>query len=283
MIITSPPYWNLRDYGRDNQLGLEQNFNDYIMRLCNIFDEGKRILKDSGTLWVNISDSFNNFKQGNTNHLKYAKGCQDTYIKQLQPIPKKTLCQIPARFAIEMINRGWCLRNEIIWYKPNAMPESVKNRFTIDYEKLYFFVKNEKYYFAQQKEAMKTKDLNRPRGSKGVIGEQNSGRRKQDDLNKATYSGFNTRYVPHSDYKRNKRSVWSISTSKNKFAHFATFPEQLINIPIQAGCPQDGIVLDCFMGSGTTAVACKKLNRNYIGIELNSDYCKIAEERLNNA
>lgn len=129
MIVTSPPYWALRDYGTKEQLGLESTFDEYINKLCNVFDECKRVLKKNGTCWVNVGDSYINIS--------------------------KCLAQIPNRFAIEMCNRGWILRNEIIWHKPNAFPSSVKDRFTVDFEKLFFFVKNKKYYFERQLEPVK--------------------------------------------------------------------------------------------------------------------------------
>jgi DNA modification methylase len=267
MVITSPPYWALRDYGAEGQLGLESTFQEYINKLCDIFDEVKRVLKKSGSCWVTLGDAYSGSGKG-------VGGIKE------RTLPSKSLLQIPSRFAIEMCNRGWILRNEIIWHKPNAMPSSVNDRFTVDYEKLFFFVKSKKYYFEQQKEPMITTDTNPPRGSKGVLGQENSGLRKQDQIGRADYTGFNKRYLPPKDLMRNKRSVWSINTKPFKEAHFATYPEELIITPIKACCPENGIVLDPFMGSGTTAVVARGLGLKYVGIELNPDYIKIADKRL---
>lgn len=317
MVITSPPYWGLRNYNtnpqiwddnkncehewasfirkgqtggtksnkvhiknQDNfqivsdsvqdfcvkcgawkgELGSEPTFKLYIKHLCDIFIEVKRILTDNGTCWVNLGDTY---------------AANRAY--QVDGIIEKSLIGIPDRFKIAMIDNGWICRNDIIWHKPNAMPESVKDRFTADYERIFFFVKNKKYYFEQQKEKCVNGDPNPPRGSKGnkVL---NSGLRKQDQLGKNNYTGFNDRYTPKEF--RNVRSVWNIATQPLKDAHFATFPEKLLEVPIRAGCPENGIVMDIFMGSGTTAIVAKKLNRNFIGIELNPEYIKIAETRI---
>ena len=285
MIMTSPPYWNLRDYGVNGQLGLEETYQEYINNLWNIFDEVKRVLKKEGTCWVVIGDTYNGNKKGKTDNKvsDYLKNTTTKLNKKRGEMPDKCLLQIPNRFAIEMCNRGWILRNEIIWHKPNCMPSSVKDRFTVDFEKIFFFVKNKKYYFETQYEEMKTKDTTSPRGSKGVIGQQNAGRRKQDMVARNDYTGFNDRYTTNENLLRNKRTVWSITTKPFKESHFAVFPEDLIETPIKAGCPENGIVLDLFMGSGTTAVVCKKNNRNYLGIELNPEYIEIAEKRISKA
>ncbi len=247
MVITSPPYWGLRDYGIDGQLGMESSFQEYINKLCDIFDEIKRVLKDSGTCWVNLGDTY---------------------------LPDKCLLQIPNRFAIEMTNRGWTLRNEIIWFKRNCFPSSVKDRFTVDFEKLFFFVKNKKYYFDQQKEPVKNISIQRAKygwhGTKLPHGDSYAGLKGTEAMG--------DRYCDPRG--RNKRAVWDIPTKGYKGAHFAVFPEGLIETPIKAGCPLGGVVLDPFMGSGTTAVVAKRLGRNYIGIELNEDYIDIAEKRI---
>lgn len=257
MVITSPPYWTLRDYGVSGQLGLEPTFQEYLANLKAIFREVKRILKQQGTCWVVLGD---------------------TYFE-------KSLVQIPTRFALMMLDElDFILRNEIIWHKPNAMPSSVSDRFTIDFEKLYFFVKSKKYYFQQQKEPMKTKDTNPPNDSIATFGDLQLGRRKrnnkQDQVGRNDYTGFNARYRPPKDLMRNKRCVWSVSTKNYKGAHYAVYPEELIEIPILAGCPKGGVVLDPFLGSGTTALVAKRLNRNYIGVDINPEYCKMAQDRL---
>lgn len=325
MVITSPPYWGLRCYNTNPQiwdgdenckhewnteiirkrtnsnicikcgawkgeLGSEPTYEMYINHLIQIFDEVKRILKDDGTCWVNLGDSYAGSNQGaGTKNLSSKQTSNrgtnymttETHKSLLKNcgIKPKSLVGIPDRFKIAMIDNGWICRNDIIWHKPNAMPESVKDRFTIDYERLFFFTKNKKYYFEQQKEKCVNIYPTSPRGSKGSK-TPNNGLRKQDLLGKNNYTGFNDRYIPK-EY-RNVRSVWTIPTQPLKEAHFATYPEKLLEVPIKSGCPENGIVMDIFMGSGTTAIVAKRLNRNYIGIELNPEYIKIAENRINN-
>lgn len=177
---------------------------------------------------------------------------------------EKSLCMIPERFAIGMIERGWILRNVIIWHKPNAMPESVKDRFTRDFEYIYFFTKNKRYYFKQLIEPYKSKkhvEKKHKYRDAGLIS-------YREKLNFYTQGG------------RNKRTVWSISNKPFKEAHFAVFPPDIPEICIKAGCPDDGIALDPFIGSGTTAVVCEQLGRKWIGIEINEEYCKISKERI---
>lgn len=257
MCITSPPYWGLRDYkttpakwqdGWIGELGAESNFNQYINHLCDVFDEVKRVLKDDGTCWINISDTYNN----------------------------KNLCLIPFRFAIEMQNRGWTARNVIIWQKPNATPSSAKDRFNANFEYLFFFSKNKKYYFKQQLEPLKQSTIARCKTGCGL----NKGANYQG-LNKTNFERLQKRMLDGTIKGRNVRSVWNIATASYKGAHFATYPKRLIEIPIKAGCPEGGIVLDPFIGSGTTAVVAQNLNRNWLGIELNPEYTKLANERIN--
>lgn len=296
-VVTSPPYWALRDYGVEGQLGLEPTFEEYINKLCDIFNEVKRVLKKEGTCWVVMGDTYNGTKIGKTDKKvsDYVKQSQSKLVKRKNNLPAKCLLQIPSRFAIEMCNRGWILRNEIIWHKPNCMPSSVKDRFTVDFEKIYFFVKNKKYYFETQYEPFSEVYLkeNRPPGvlrqrlyqnskyvKSGMIKIEKTRQRawQNDPL---MLRGKDARMITHLDRGRNKRCVWSITTKPFKEAHFAVYPEDLIITPIKAGCPIGGIVLDPFMGSGTTAVVAKKLGRNYIGIEINPEYVKIAEKRIN--
>ena len=277
MCMTSPPYWALRDYGVEGQLGLEKTFEEYIDKLCNIFDEVKRVLKKDGTCWVVIGDSYSGsngvgWKEtiGNTNRkvggdrenfsLKKSLEIKDT-------LPPKSLVMIPFRFAIEMVNRGWILRNTIIWHKPNCMPASVKDRFTVDFEYVFFFVKSKKYWFEQQFEELLTlphKPGNKVRA--GVLRNDNT----EEDYAR----------VWGNPNGRNKRTVWQITTKPFKEAHFAVYPPELIETPIKAGCPVGGVVLDPFFGAGTTGVVAKKLGRDFIGIELNPEYVRIAESRI---
>ena len=258
MIITSPPYWNLRDYGEDKQLGLEYTTKEYINSLYTIFEESKRVLKNEGTLWINIRDT-------------YSKGIKRSGVKN------KSLSMIPERLAIKMIDNGWILRNTIIWHKPNAMPDSCKNRFTMDYEYLYMFSKQEKYYFKTQYEpytSVHGKDSN-------IISKKE---KELLDTKMVRHGGEGSTLNKPSMWNpkgRIKRTTWDINTKPYKGSHFAPYPEELIECPIDAGCPENGIVLDIFMGSGTTGVVAKKQNKNYIGIELNRDYIDIANNRIN--
>jgi site-specific DNA-methyltransferase (adenine-specific) len=251
-VITSPPYWALRDYGVDGQIGLEPDFQEYLKKLWKIFTEVYRILKPEGTCWVNLGDTYFSKAKTFSSHLKI-----------VVKYPEKSLCLIPERFAIGMVERGWILRNQIIWYKTNAMPESVKDRFTVDFEKIFFFVKQRKYYFNQISEPPKSSYMKRT----ATAGLGNG------ELGNFVRFGTNPK-------GRNKRTVWSIPTKPFKGAHFASFPLELPEICIKAGCPGDGIVVDIFMGSGTTAFVAEKLNRKWIGIEINPEYCEIAKERI---
>lgn len=297
-VITSPPYWALRDYGVEGQLGLEPTFQEYITKLCDIFDEVKRVLKKEGTCWVNLGDTYSGNKEGKTDN-KVSEYLKDTSkrIHKKATITEKCLCQIPSRFAIEMTNRGWILRNRLIWHKPNCMPSSVTDRFTVDYEDIFFFVKSKKYWFETQYEPMVESSDAKYRARIRLNKQYNS---KEPYKNNTPYAtnkiskdvrlnstenanrafGDNNSLERMLDKGRNKRAVWTITTKPFKEAHFATFPEKLIEPMVKAGCPRGGIILDIFMGAGTTGLVAKKLNRNYVGIELNADYIKIAEERI---
>jgi len=293
-IVTSPPYWGLRDYGVTGQIGLEKDFNEYITKLVAIFSEAHRVLKDTGTLWVNMGDTYWGSMQGYGATSKSKTGFSETpknapysaahtglppMAAKHKTLQKKSLVMIPERFALAMIESGWILRNTIIWKKPNATPESAKDRFTNDYEHLFFFTKKQKYFFNQQFEEFRSNEYDIQRMKDG---------RKEYDGKYSTY-GKNQKlkkvhrqraFVAGHRKGRNKRAVWDINTKPFKEAHFAVFPEELIEIPIQAGCPKNGIVLDPFMGSGTTAVVAQKLGRKYIGIELNPKYVKLANKRI---
>lgn len=275
--ITSPPYWALRDYGCDGQLGLEPTFQEYIDKLCNIFDEVKRVLKKEGTCWVNIGDTYASgggaSRHKGYNDPKYPNGrtgeFEEPSANPQAGAKEKSLCQIPSRFAIEMTNRGWILRNEIIWHKPNCMPSSVEDRFTVDFEKVFFFVKSKKYYFEQILEPYESEPTDADR-------KRNKSSEKYEGT--GLYSEGERDY--YSKGGRNKRTVWSITTKGFSEAHFATYPEALVEPMIKSGCPMGGIVLDPFSGSGTTGRVAIDNGRDYIGIELNPEYIKIQEKRL---
>lgn len=403
-VMTSPPYWGLRDYGtatwtggdsecdhvmqyrdptkpavsggvtgkrlkdkdsqtaslagrkyyrdkcgkcgaisKDQQLGLEPDFRDYIKDLADIFDEVKRVLKKTGTCWVNLGDTYGGSKDGNTEQTKNPKVANIMNTRKAAPGLEKSLIQIPSRFSIAMTDRGWILRNEIIWYKKNVMPSSVKDRFTVDFEKIFFFTKNKKYYFEQEFEPLAV-------GS-DVEYRQNLRNAADYDSKQPYKKNFPKSFDTE---KRNKRTVWQINPQPFSEAHFAVFPPKLVETPIKSGCPeqvckkcgqprekkweytetptrtgkgaaslandkekgllatqggtsssrpdvsvyatpkkqvgwnecnckagfQPGVVLDPFFGSGTTALVAEKLNRKWLGIELNPEYVKIAEKRL---
>lgn len=279
MCITSPPYWALRDYNTDGQLGQEPLVKDYINDLCNIFDSVYPVIKKEGSLWVNIADTYyggNKGMGGKTSKQLTNKGSMFVDGKKfnLKEFPRKSLCNIPARFSIEMQDRGWLLRNIIIWHKPNAWVTSAKDRFTVDYEYLYWFVKQPKYYFVQQFEpCIANSDWN-------PIRENISNSDYDSGTGQETHRPRNMR--PHGDF-RNQRSIWSINTQPiYGLKHFAKFPEKLLETPILATCPENGIVLDCFMGSGTTALKAEKMNRKWVGIELSEEYCETIVKRVNN-
>lgn len=282
-VVTSPPYWSLRNYGVDGQLGLESHYREYISKLCDIFDEVHRVLKETGTIWVNLGDSYSgNSGGGPQSYERKSRGIKwneesvkNPRAKFKETVQPKCLLMIPSRFAIEMLDRGWILRNEIIWHKPSCMPESVKDRFTVDFEKIYFFTKNTKYNFTQQLEPIKDISITRSKygwhGTKTPHGDNYKGLSGTDAMGE--------RYA--NPKGRNKRCVWAVTNKGFKGKHYATYPEKLIEPAILGGCPEGGVVLDVFMGAGTTGVVAKKHGRNYVGIELNPEYIKIAEDRIN--
>lgn len=278
----------------DNQIGLEPDYNDYIKKLCDIFSEVKRTLKKEGSLYVNIGDSYaGSGKAGNDP--KYKENCtsfnkMSVFHKERfgmptnnMDIPDKSLVMIPFRFAIEMVNRGWRLRNTIIWHKPNSMPASVKDRYTVDFEYMFFFTKSKRYYFEQQFEPINIESIKRNRrAKKSNKYTQTDFKYNASNLDKERpYLGYEgiEEEMENSD-GRNKRTVWHISTKPFTGAHFAVYPPELIETPIKASCPKGGIVLDPFLGSGTSALVALQQNKNYIGIELNTEYVKLATERI---
>lgn len=379
-VVTSPPYWGLRDYGTaewvdgndplcdhkihqnsidpknpncpgshtvqinrkkcfkcgatrvDSQLGLEETFNEYIERLCDIFDEVKRVLKKTGVCFVNIGDTY----MGDSSYsLKGRQGFEkkDGVIKKdKSQCQRKSLCQIPSRFAIEMTNRGWILRNELIWRKPNVMPSPVKDRFVVDFEKVFFFTKNQYYFFETQYEPY-LNEINRWGGDKITP-------TSESEWDKGTgQETYRDRDMRPNKEGRTKRCVWDVNTKPLKESHFASYPKKLIEPMIKAGCPEfvcskcgqpkekikekvgefqrrwgtenaedspykqqgstqniykevgltdcecgcefkSGIVLDPFFGAGTTGIVALEQGKNYIGIELNEDYIKIADDRI---
>lgn len=282
--VTSPPYFNQRIYfGGDKEIGREKTIRDYISNLGDVFDQVKRVLTDDGTCWVVINDTYS----GGGGYSKDSPSNKDSKQSTSHSIPKfrnsqipaKSLMLIPQRFAIEMSDRGWILRNTIIWHKRSCMPASVKDRFTVDYEYVFFFVKSKKYYFQQLFEPYKTESIEQlgravsyDHKNMRVPGQTTHG------LHKARARGQDT--VHFDPRGRNMRCIWEINSKPFKGAHFATFPEKLVERCLSAGCPAGGMVLDPFSGTATTGVVADKLHMNYVGIELNSDYVKMSQERL---
>jgi DNA modification methylase len=279
--VTSPPYFGLRDYGVSGQIGLEEAPEAYIARLMDVFQQVHRILRPSGSFFLNIADSYAGSGRGKGDINK--KGVQskashvgDKFDKpyKIEGYRNKTMMMIPYRIAWCLVQQQeWILRNIIIWHKPNQMPSGAKDRFTTDFEPIFFFVKKQKYYFCQQLEPY-TKPLNRWDGDNLVA------RGKSAWAIGTGQKAYRDRNMRPNPAGRNMRTVWAINTSRFKGAHFATYPEKLIERLLLAGCPPGGVVLDPFMGAGTTAVVAQKLGRNYVGIELNPEYVNMANERL---
>ena len=282
-VITSPPYWALRDYGVKGQIGLETSIEEYLEKLLTVFAEIRRVLKPTGTCWVNFGDTYANKTKGghrnkpqNNMFDRLTRRATFSKLKTTLDIPAKSLCLIPSRFAVKMVEQGWILRNEIIWHKPNVMPQSASDRFTVDFEKIFFFVKERKYYFRQQFEPLKNAErLKRP-----LLNPNNKHKQTSSYWFSSEPEISQKRSLKMLAKGRHKRCVWTIGTVSFKGNHFAVYPPKLIETPIKAGCPKNGIVLDPFIGSGTTAFVARALRRNFIGIELNPKYVKMAKTRL---
>lgn len=260
------------------QLGQEPTIDLYINHLIQIFDQCKRVLKKTGTCWVVLGDTYSNnssFREGrgragfnkeSTRILKHAAKGQ---------INEKSLCLIPERFALKMIENKWILRSKIIWFKPNCMPSSAKDRFTVDYENVYFFTKSQKYYFKTQYEPSLNPDDD--------IRRINAQRQQLYDVKYTNERGYDRKiekeWIPNGK-GRIKRCVWKINTKPFPGSHFAVMPEQLVKQCLNAGCPVGGVTLDPFMGSGTVGLVALKNAINFVGIELNPEYITMAEKRL---
>lgn len=239
-VVTSPPYWGLRDYGIDGQIGLEKTLPEFIGGLADVFDEVRRVLRDDGTLWLNIGDGYTSGNRGwRAPDKKNPARAMSVRPDTPEGLKSKDLMGVPWRLAFALQDRGWYLRTDIIWNKPNAMPESVKDRPTRSHEYLFMMTKSEKYYY----------DVESVKESTGTS-------------------------------TRNRRSVWDVNTQAFPKAHFATFPTELVRPCVLAGSKPGDLVLDPFFGSGTVGVVCQDTGRKYVGIELNSEYVGIALERL---
>jgi DNA modification methylase len=270
--VTSPPYWGLRDYGEDDQLGLEETPQEYVANLVKVFREVRRVLRDDGTVWLNLGDSYSSGGRKTTTN-QTVRG--DTAYGVTRPpvykgLKPKDLVGIPWRVAFALQEDGWYLRQDIIWNKRSCMPESVKDRCTKSHEYIFLLSKSKNYYF--DNESIKEKGTQNKSGNvkpqKGV--DQRFSETKQG-LFKAQQKIY--------EYK-NKRSVWTIAPTSYKEAHFATYPPDLIEPCILAGCPEGGYVLDPFGGAGTTGLVADRLGRNTTLIELNPTYAALADHRI---
>ena len=275
MCVTSPPYYGLRDYGGESsQIGQEQSPEEYIQEMVNVLSKVRDCLADDGTLWLNIGYSYYNYRPGKS----YPK---QTFSKTKQDLPdytpkranrltnykEKDLIGIPWMLAFALRSDGWYLRQDIIWHKPTPMPESVRDRCTKSHEYIFLLSKNKNYYYDNESIKEPAKDWGTRDRTNGKYHNKGTG------LN--PHTGLTKSYP-----KKNKRSVWSITKKPYKGAHFATFPEDLIIPCIKAGSQKGDIILDPFMGSGTTAVVARDLGRHYIGCELHEEYSKLIDERV---
>lgn len=317
--VTSPPYWGLRDYGHANQIGLEETPQAFVDTMVNLFREVRRAMSDRGTLWLNLGDTYNSYSGNRGTDSKYAgereqfeakfpagNGLQD---KSLKP---KDLVGIPWRVALALQADGWYLRQDIVWHKPNPMPESVTDRCTKSHEYIFLLAKSERYHFDCEaiKEAAVCGHLPgniSHKGEAAYAGGDESHRTKGglvafankvanattpriSDDRKDLRSDIESRHrssIPggqslqaEPDGKRNKRSVWTVPVKPYKGAHFATYPAELIEPCILAGCPEGGTVLDPFIGSGTTAAVARRNGCKFVGFELNAEYLKLARKRF---
>ena len=279
--ITSPPYFGLRDYGVDGQIGLEDTPDAFVGRLVEVFREVRRALRDDGTLWLNLGDSYarspakGQHKPGDSGKQAYLydTGGGRASVTSATGLADKQLIGIPWRVAFALQADGWYLRQDIIWHKPNPMPESVKDRCTKAHEYIFMLSKGPRYYFGS--EAMQEPATNRAPGNKRPTkGGRNYEAGAKEHRTAAGLHNIEARET------RNRRSVWTVTTKPFKGAHFATFPPDLIEPCVLAGAPVGGTVLDPFSGSGTTGLVARNNGRKCIGIELNPAYVEIAKARL---
>jgi DNA modification methylase len=286
--VTSPPYWGLRDYGEPGQLGLEKTPEEYVEKLVGVFREFKRVLRDDGTLWLNLGDSYAGYwgdktaKKENRRSSADTNGWTNDFNMNARPsfheafdnskVKPKDLVGIPWRVAFALQADGWYLRQDIIWHKPNPMPESVKDRCTKAHEYIFLLSKSQKYYYDH--EAIKEPCSKDSHGSPNINPGKKNIALNHDSGNLGKWSTLDKLRG------RNKRSVWTVTTKPFKEAHFATFPPDLILPCVLAGCPKDGVVMDMFFGAGTTGLVAIQNQRHFIGVELSRKYCEIAAKRI---
>jgi DNA modification methylase len=310
--VTSPPYYGLRDYGHEGQIGLEQTPEAYINAMVEVFRCVWDVLEDDGTLWLNIGDSYYNYRPGAgqrqgkksiaSQKFSEVEICHKRGLK-LDGLKEKDLIGIPWMLAFALRADGWYLRQDIIWHKPNPMPESVQDRCTKAHEYIFLMSKSQKYYFdneaiAEPLAASSVARLAQPtlaqqagsdrvpgktNGNMKAVGPRFGGNKYGDDDSEKSRTKSGNEWAGNETGRRNKRSVWTVTTKPYKGAHFATFPPDLIEPCILAGAPAGGVVLDPFMGSGTTAAVAIANGRDYLGCELNPAYKELQDERIRNA
>ena len=288
-VITSPPYWGLRDYGNDGQLGLESTPQEFVQNLCQVFDEVWRVMKDDGTLWLNLGDSYKPAGKGSTkagfNERYFGKkfnsdkqSAEENHLdrsKLKADVKEKDLVGIPWRVAFALQERGWYLRQDIIWAKPNVMPESVRDRCTKSHEYLFLLTKQPRYYYDNIAIKEPVAAVSLKRAKSGWKTDRPSAKLGKEGID---VQEMGIRFV--NPEGRNKRDVWFIPTGSFKGAHFAVMPEKLVEPCILAGSKKGDTVLDPFTGSGTVAVVALRHQRNFVGVELNQEYAQIAEKRI---
>jgi len=304
-VVTSPPYWGLRDYGVDGQIGLEATMQEHMALLVDVFREVRRVLRQDGTCWVNYGDAYAgswgaqsrddktagkdgyNASKISANQIRAAQKRTGTGSSSRTPgLKPKDRMLLPARLAIALCDDGWWLRDEIVWHKPNPMPISVTDRTTPAHEMFYMFAKSKRYAYDQEAIKEPIAEASRKRYAQETLNEQTGGFKQ--DMYESGLVGQRARSRRPAEIlktlagseTRNRRSVWSVPPSPFKDAHFATFPPKLIEPCILAGCPIGGTVLDPFFGAGTTGLVAQQHGRNCVGIELNPEYIAIARRRL---
>ena len=277
--VTSPPYFGLRDYGADGQIGLEQTPEEYVDKMVEVFREVRRVLRDDGTLWLNLGDSYaNGGRKTRDSDSKLQQRGMGTRPADGEGVKQKDLIGIPWMLAFALRADGWYLRQEIIWHKPNPMPESVKDRCTKAHEQIFLLSKSPRYYF--DSEAMKEDAVGGQTGKAASF--KREGSKREQTIPGQAYGTHRPERedVAYNGEKRNRRSVWNVATRPYKGAHFATFPPALIEPCILAGCPVGGVVLDPFGGSGTTAGVALANGREAIICELNPEYGALVPDRV---
>lgn len=299
-VVTSPPYWGLRDYGVAGQLGMEPTYTEHVETMADLFDDVRRVLRKDGTLWLNYGDSYASSVNGRSAADTKAAGNDDRTFRDkpfstVQGILKpKDMCGIPWRVAFALQERGWYLRQDIIWAKPNPMPESVADRCTKAHEYVFMLTKSARYHYDADAIAedaiysgLANQDASGFKDPRSFNGKHKDGYRTSDKQrgHGRRHAGFNDRWdqmekAEQCSGKRNKRSVWNVATKPFSGAHFATFPPELIEPCILAGCPKGGLVLDPFGGAGTTGMVADRLGRDALLIELNPEYADIAHRRI---